>query len=67
MNGPIASSSVGAYSCSENARSIRSSIPHAPDTRRNTSAAPAGAYRSGRAGSLVPGQPATGTGCWRGA
>ena len=37
------------------ALSIRSSLPHAPTTRRKVSAAPGGAISRGRAGSSVPG------------
>ena len=57
----------GSYSRSANAFSIRSSLPQAPTTRRNSSVAPGGTCSSGRAGRSVPGQRSTGTGCWRGA
>jgi hypothetical protein len=42
-------------------------MPVASHTRANASAAPGGAISAGRAGIEVPGQPLTGTGCWRGA
>jgi hypothetical protein len=38
-------------------------VPQQPTIRRQHSPAPAGAHSRGRAGSSVPGQPATGTGC----
>ena len=66
-SGPIDSSDVALYSSSRKAFSIRSSLPHAPTTRRKVSVAPGGACSQGRAGLSVPGQRSTGTGCWRGA
>jgi hypothetical protein len=65
--GPTSGVVDTSYSSSVKAFSIRSSLPQAPATRRNTSRAPGGAIRRGRAGVAVPGQRSTGTGCWRGA
>ena len=54
-SGPTSSSSSpGSYSRISNAFSIRSSLPQAPTTRRNSSVAPGGTCSSGRAGCRCP-------------
>ena len=54
-------------SSSSNAVSMSSGWPQLPVTSRKNSRAPGGAISRGRAGSSVPGQGGTGTGCCRGA
>ena len=64
---PTSTRSPAEYSSIRKALSIRSSLPQAPTTRRKVSTAPGGAISRGRAGSSVPSQVWTGTGCCFGA
>ena len=66
-SGPTSGVDDSSYSSSSKAFSMRSSLPHAPTTRRKTLARSGRGDQPGRAGLSVPGQMCTGTGCWRGA
>ena len=65
-SGPMVAVEDSSHSSIMNASSISISSPQEPTTLRNVCLQPGGAISRGRAGSSVPGWPATGTGCWRG-